>query len=266
MVPSAPTPLTDLNRSHEEGLQTINLSSDEEEEKGASSPLAEGGTESLTDLHEESLPDLGSDRLERSRVDKFKRSSLKKVDSLKKALSRSNIEKQINKIVPPEQRQKIKKSFTPNHPKSPTSKSSSFKVTPMTFNVKKEREGDPDYAQEPESSPRNLSPVEVPPIGGPDGELHLAELHSPEKTNGDERHSPSTPGSADGEASGAEDGGDLENGPSVTLAEEEVEKEEDDGAVNNVENGEEDNEEEAKEPRSVEEASPASAATVEQTS
>lgn len=271
-IPSAPTPLTDLNRSHEEGLQTINLSSDEEEEKGASSLLAEGGTESLTDLHEESLPDLGSERLERSRVDKFKRSSLKKVDSLKKALSRSNIEKQINKFVPPEQRQKIKKSFTPNHPKSPTSKSSSFRVNPMTFNTKKVRDGDPDFSQEAESSPRNLSPVEVPPIGGPDGELHFAELHSSEKTNGDENHSPPTPGNADGEASGAEDGGDLENGPSVTLAEEEVEKKEDDGddAVNNIENGEEEEEEEkeeAKEPRSAEEPSPtSSAATIEQTS
>ncbi|KAK1902815.1 Caveolae-associated protein 2 [Dissostichus eleginoides] len=75
------------------------------------------------------------------RSDKFKRNSLKKVDSLKKAFSRQSIEKKMTqittKIVPQEQREKIKKSFTPNHPKSPTAKASSFKVSPMTFNVKK---------------------------------------------------------------------------------------------------------------------------------
>ncbi|XP_026127594.1 caveolae-associated protein 2-like [Carassius auratus] len=262
--PSAPTPLTDLNRSQEEGLQTISLTSDDDEEKGATSPLAEGGDDSL-DLHEESFPGLGSERLERSRADKFKRSSLKKVDSLKKAFSRSSIEKKINKIVPPEQREKIKKSFIPNHPKSPSSKSSSFHVSPMTFNVKKVRNGDADSSQQPGSSSRNLSSVEVPNIGGPDGELPLAELHSSgEKTNGDDLHSPSTTGSGDGEVFITDEGGDLDNGPSATLAEEEVDKEDDD-TDGNEENRKEKKSEE-KDARPAEEASvspPSTAATVE---
>lgn len=231
------------------------------------SPLAEGGNDSLVDLHEDSFPGLGSEHLERSRADKFKRSSLKKVDSLKKAFSRSSIEKKINKIVPPEQREKIKKSFIPNHPKSTSSKSSSFRVSPMTFNVKKVRDGDPDSSQQPGSSPRNLSPVEVPNIGGPDGELPLAELHSPiEKANGDDHHSPSTPRSTDGEVFVTDEAGSLENGPSATLAEEEVDKEDDD-TDDNDENGEE--EEEEKESRPAEEvpvSPPSTAATVELTS
>ncbi|XP_051998774.1 caveolae-associated protein 2-like [Xyrauchen texanus] len=268
---SSPTHLTELNRSQDEGLQTISLSSDEEEEKGASSHLAEAGTDSLADLHEDSLADFGSQRFERSRADKFKRSSLKKVDSLKKAFSRSNIEKKINKFVPPEQREKIKKSFTPNHPKSPTSKSSSYKVSPMTFNVKKVRDGDADSTQQPEKSPRNLSPVEVPSIGGPDGELPLGDLHSPgERENGDDHHTPSTQGSADDEVSVTEEVGDLENGPSSKLAGKEV-KREDNDADDNKENGEEELEKQVKEkePRPVEEASApptSTAATVEQTS
>ncbi|XP_016380904.1 serum deprivation-response protein-like [Sinocyclocheilus rhinocerous] len=261
IAPSAPTPLTDLNRSQDEGLQTISLSSDEDEEKGATSLLAEGGDDSL-DLHEESFPGLGSERLERSRADKFKRSSLKKVDSLKKAFSRSSIEKKINKIVPPEQREKIKKSFIPNHPKSSSSKSSSFRVSPMTFNVKKVRDGDADSSQQPGSSPRNLSLVEVPNIGGPDGELPLAE-----KANGNDHHNPSTPGSGDGEVFVSDEGGDLENGPSATLAEEEMDKEDDD-TDDHDENGKEEEEEE-KDARPAEEASvspPSAAATVELTS
>ncbi|KAF4109093.1 caveolae-associated protein 2a [Onychostoma macrolepis] len=253
--PSAPTPLTDLNRSQDEGLQTISLSSDDDEEKGATSPLAEGGDDSL-DLHEEKFPGLGSERLERSRADKFKRSSLKKVDSLKKAFSRSSIEKKINKIVPPEQREKIKKSFIPNHPKSSSSKSS-------TFNVKKVRDGDADSSQQPGSSQRNLSPVDVPNIGGPDGELPLAELHSSgEKTNGDDLRSPSTPGSGDGEVFITDEGGDLENGPSATLAEEEVDKDDEDSDGND-ENGKEEEEEKDKRPAEASVSPPSTAATVE---
>ncbi len=261
--PSAPTPVTDLNCSQDEGLQTISLSSDDDEEKGATSPLAEGGDDSL-DLHEDSFPGLGSEHLERSRADKFKRSSLKKVDSLKKAFSRSSIEKKINKIVPPEQREKIKKSFIPNHPKSSSSKSSSFRVSPMTFNVKKVRDGDADSSQQSGSSPRNLSPVDVPNIGGPDGELPLAELHSSgEKTNGDDLRSPSTPGSGDGEVFVTDEGKRSictvhENGPSATLAEEVDKNDDTDG---NDENGKEE-----KDARPAEEASvspPSTAATVE---
>uniref|UniRef100_A0A8C2GC13 Caveolae associated protein 2a n=1 Tax=Cyprinus carpio TaxID=7962 RepID=A0A8C2GC13_CYPCA len=267
IAPSTPTPLTDLNHSQDEGLQTISLSSDDGEEKGATSLLAEGGDESL-DLHEESFPGSGREHLERSRADKFKRSSLKKVDSLKKAFSRSSIEKKINKIVPPEQREKIKKSFIPNHPKSSSSKSSSFRVSPASINVKKVRDGDADSSQQPGSSPRNLSPVEVPNIGGPDGELPLAELHSSvEKANGDDHHNPFTPGSGDGEVLVSDEGGDLKNGPSATLAEEEVDNEDDD-TDDHEENGKEEEEEE-KDARPAEEASvspPSTAATVKLTS
>ncbi|KAK7154117.1 hypothetical protein R3I94_007475 [Phoxinus phoxinus] len=267
--PSSPTPLPDLNRSQEEGLHTVSLSSDDDEDKGAMSPLPEGGNDSLVDLHEETFPGMGSERLERSRADKFKRSSLKKVDSLKKAFSRSSIEKQINKIVPAEQREKIKKSFVPNHPKSPSSKSSSFRVSPMTFNVKKVRDGEPDSSQQPGSSARNLTPVDLPNIGGPDGELPLAELHSPsEKANGDDHHSPSSPGSADGEVFVTDEAGDLKNGPSATLAKEEVDKEDDDDTDDHDENGKEEEEEE-KESRPAEGvpvSPPSTAATVELTS
>ncbi|XP_077072361.1 caveolae-associated protein 2a [Siphateles boraxobius] len=269
IAPSSPTPLPDLNRSQDEGLQTVSLSSDDDEEKGAISPLAEGGNDSLVDLHEESLPGMGGERLERSRADKFKRSSLKKVDSLKKAFSRSSIEKQINKIVPAEQREKIKKSFIPNHPKSSSSKNSSFRVSPMTFNVNKVRDGDVDSSQQPGSFPRNLTPVDLPNIGGPDGELPLAELHSQsEKANGDDQHSPSSPGSADGEVFVTDKAGDLENGPSATLAEEEVDKEDDDYSDDNDGNGKEEEEEE-KESRPAEGvlvSPPSTAATVDLTS
>ncbi|XP_067299908.1 caveolae-associated protein 2a [Pseudorasbora parva] len=268
IAPSSPTPLPDLNHSQDEGLQTISLSSDDDEEKGAMSPLAEGGDDSMADLHEDSFPGLGNERLERSRADKFKRSSLKKVDSLKKAFSRSSIEKKINKIVPPEQREKIKKSFTPNHPKSSSSKSSSFRVSPMTFNVKKVRDEDPDSAKQSGSSPRNQTSVELPNIGGPGGELPMAELHFPsEKANGDDHRSPSTPGSADGEMFVTGEAGDLENGPSATLAEEEVDKEDDDTDDDKDENGKE--EEEEKESRPAEEvpvSPPSTVATVELTS
>ncbi|KAG9271281.1 caveolae-associated protein 2a [Astyanax mexicanus] len=259
---SPPASAMDTNHSHDEGLQTISLSSEEDE--GAASPLAEGSTEPLGELHEEDLlPGMGSDRQERSRADKFKRSSLKKVDSLKKAFSKSSIEKKINKLVPPERREKIKKSFTPNHPKSPTTKSSSFRISPMTFNVKKVRDGDGEAAQ-PESSPTSLTTVSIPTMGGLDGEVPVAEVHvEEEKANGKEP-STSTPGSADGGLSVTEDA-DLDNGPTATLAEEEVlqDQEEDDeddhedGADENRGAGEEEEEEESR----PEPASTMSAAT-----
>ncbi|KAF7709875.1 hypothetical protein HF521_016725 [Silurus meridionalis] len=172
------------------------------------------------ELHEDEFPGPDSDRLEWSRTDKFKRSSLKKVDSLKKAFSRSSIEKKINKIVPPERREKIMKSFTPSHPKSPTNKSSSFRVSPMTFNVKKTRDGE---GEAPLAVAENAT-VEVPPMGGPDGQLPMAEVHNEEEKFNGKEHSPSSTGSADG-ASATEDA-EFENGPTDKVAEEEVEEEE----------------------------------------
>ncbi|KAM9850581.1 caveolae-associated protein 2a [Aulostomus maculatus] len=183
-------------RGQEEGLQTISLSSDDDESlaihKEEGSMLECEGAE-------------GTSRNFERRADKFKRSSLKKVDTIKKAFSRQSIEKKMNqittKIVPPEKRDKIKKSLTPNHPKSPTAKASSFKVTPMTFNVKKVRDGEV-------SSPEMVSPgegahVEIPPLECLDGEIPLAEVHAQGGVMGEmqEMLSPSTPESMKAELS-----------------------------------------------------------------
>ncbi|XP_070693862.1 caveolae-associated protein 2a [Pempheris klunzingeri] len=155
-------------RTQDEGLQTISLSSDDDDYLAEH---REGG-----EMHEgEDLMAVGSSHTFERRADRFKRSSLKKVDSLKKAFSRQSIEKKMTqittKIVPPEKREKIKKSLTPNHPKSPTAKSSSFKVSPMTFNVKKVRDGEvPAHEEE--------AHVEIPALESFDGEIPLAEVHT----------------------------------------------------------------------------------------
>lgn len=132
----------DGNRSQEGGLQTIDLSSDEDV-----------GLEAELEEEEACLHDL--ENMEKSRAEKLKRSSLKKVkkkkvqsavtvgrtgvtvprfrqvDSLKKAFSRQNIEKKMTKIgtkiVSAEQREKIKQ------------KTSSLKVSPLTFHIRKVR-------------------------------------------------------------------------------------------------------------------------------
>ncbi|KAK2839518.1 hypothetical protein Q5P01_013258 [Channa striata] len=159
-------------RTQDEGLQTINLSSDEDDDLTAHqidedmlSGEAAGG---LSPVHFE------------RRADKFKRSSLKKVDSLKKAFSRQSFEKKMTqittKIVPPEKREKIKKSFTPNHPKSPTAKTSSFKVSPMTFNVKKVRDG--DGTKQDLGTSGEEAHVEITPLENLGGEIPLPEVHT----------------------------------------------------------------------------------------
>ncbi|XP_051260965.1 caveolae-associated protein 2a [Dicentrarchus labrax] len=165
----------DGSRAQEEGLQTISLSSDEDDY------LAEHPDgEEMLDV--ENAVGLGTSRTFERRADKFKRSSLKKVDSLKKAFSRQSIEKKMTqistKIVPPEKREKIKKSLTPNHPKSPTAKSSSFKVSPMTFNVKKVRDG--EGSPQDMCSPGEEAHVEIPALGSLDGDIPLAEVHTQE--------------------------------------------------------------------------------------
>lgn len=172
--------------NQEEGLQTISLSSDEDELTLREESLLEG----------EAAMGTSSVAFER-RADKFKRSSLKKVDSLKKAFSRQSIEKKMNqittKIVPPEKREKLKKSLTPNHPKSPTAKTSTFKVSPMTFNVKKVRDG--EEPTQDIASPGEEAIVEIPPLGSLDGEIPLAEVHTHEGLVNQvhEELSPSTP-------------------------------------------------------------------------
>ncbi|XP_020849249.1 caveolae-associated protein 2 [Phascolarctos cinereus] len=119
----------DENKSLEETLHTVNLSSDDE-----------------IPNEEDALEDSTEEKVEESRAEKIKRSSLKKVDSLKKAFSRQNIEKKMNKlgtkIVSMERREKIKKSFTTNHQKTSSGKSSPFKVSPLTFGRKKDHEGE----------------------------------------------------------------------------------------------------------------------------
>ncbi|KAJ0070607.1 hypothetical protein NL108_016858 [Boleophthalmus pectinirostris] len=156
-------------RSPEEGLHTVSLSSDEDDELNLHRELPEEGGDADSTLG------LGSSRPYERRADRFKRNSLKKVDSLKKAFTRQNIEKKMNqittKIVPPEKREKIIKSLTPNHPKSPTARASSFKVAPMTFNVKKMRDG---QTPTPEASPSSAAAhVEIPPLGSPDKDIRM---------------------------------------------------------------------------------------------
>lgn len=172
-------------RGQEEGLQTISLSSDEDVNLAAHPEEDE--------MLECEIA--GTSRGFERRADKFKRNSLKKVDSLKKAFSRQSIEKKMNqittKIVPPEKREKLMKSLTPNHPKSPTAKTSSFKVSPMTFNVKKVRDG--------ETPPQDMASfeegahVEIPAL---DCESPL-EMHTEEGVVCEiqEMLSPSTPDS-----------------------------------------------------------------------
>ncbi|OBS81796.1 hypothetical protein A6R68_24214 [Neotoma lepida] len=121
--------LADENKSLEDTLHNVDLSSEDE-----------------LPCDEEALEDSAEEKMGESRAEKIKRSSLRKVDSLKKAFSRQNIEKKMNKlgtkIVSVERREKIKKSLTPNHQKASSGKSSPFKVSPLSFGRKKVREGE----------------------------------------------------------------------------------------------------------------------------
>lgn len=150
----------DENKTLEETLHTVELCSDDEM------------------FHEEDdVDDSAEEKTEESRAEKIKRSSLKKVDSLKKAFSRQNIEKKMNKIstkiVSPERREKIKKSLTVHHQKSSSSKSSPFKVSPLTFNVKKVREGEsPAEAEDRPTETTSNNQAEN------EDEMSFADMHS----------------------------------------------------------------------------------------
>lgn len=161
-------------RTQDEALQTVSLSSEDDIDFSQAHRLDE-------EMLECEAVAIAPVKFER-RADQFKRNSLKKVDTLKKAFTRQNIEKKMtqisSKIVPPEKREKIKKSFTPNHPKSPTSRSSSFKVSPMTFNVKKVRDGETPTPQISQSVEEIR--VDIPTLTGLDGEIPSAEAHTPE--------------------------------------------------------------------------------------
>lgn len=117
------------NKSLEETLHNVELSSDDD-----------------LPCDEEGLEDSAEEKLEESRTERIKRSGLKKVDSLKKAFSRQNIEKKMNKlgtkIVSVERREKIKKSLASTHQKASSGISSSFKVSPLSFGRKKVRDGE----------------------------------------------------------------------------------------------------------------------------
>ncbi|NWW95418.1 CAVN2 protein, partial [Rhynochetos jubatus] len=149
----------DENKTLEETLHNVELGSDDEM------------------FHEEDdMDDSAEEKTEESRAEKIKRSSLKKVDSLKKAFSRQNIEKKMNKIstkiVSPERREKIKKSLTVHHQKSST-KSSAFKVSPLTFNVKKVHEGEtPAEAEEKPTETTSSNQAEN------EDEMSFADMHS----------------------------------------------------------------------------------------
>lgn len=180
----------DGSRTQEEGLHTISLSSDEDED-----PAVPKEDEELLEYEEGVCS--GTSRPYERRVDKFKRSSLKKVDSIKRALTLQSFEKKMNqigtKIVPPEKREKFKKSLSPGHPKSPAAKSSSFKVSPMTFHVKKVRDG--EVPTQEVTSPEGEAHVEIPAMDSFDGEIPLAEVHTQEGMVEEiqEMLSPSTP-------------------------------------------------------------------------
>lgn len=150
----------DENKTLEETLHTVELGSDDEM------------------FHEDDdVDDSAEEKTEESRAEKIKRSSLKKVDSLKKAFSRQNIEKKMNKIstkiVSPERREKIKKSLTVHHQKSSSSKSPAFKVSPLTFNVKKVREGEsPAEAEDRPTETTSNDQAEN------EDEMSFADMHS----------------------------------------------------------------------------------------
>ncbi|NXW67333.1 hypothetical protein DUI87_04288 [Hirundo rustica rustica] len=150
----------DENKTLEETLHTVELGSDDEM------------------FHEgDDLDDSADEKTEESRAEKLKRSSLKKVDSLKKAFSRQNIEKKMNKIstkiVSPERREKIKKSLTVHHQKSSSSKGSGFKVSTLTFGTKKGREGEsPTEAEDRPSETASNDQAEN------EDEMSFTDMHS----------------------------------------------------------------------------------------
>ncbi|XP_072903065.1 caveolae-associated protein 2a [Hemitrygon akajei] len=148
----------DENKDVEVSHPSLELSSDED-------------IHDLEDNDEEKL-----EKLEQSRAAKIKSSSLKKVDSIKKAFSRENIEKRMNKfgtkIVSPERREKIKKSLSSSQQKSQSGKTSSFKVMPMTFKVKKPKNGETP----PQSPSDAVITLEPDASAIAEGEVH-PELH-----------------------------------------------------------------------------------------
>ncbi|KAM7375626.1 hypothetical protein PAMA_014640 [Pampus argenteus] len=149
------------NQLQEGGLSTIDLSSDEDV-----------GLEAEPEEEEAWPQDL--ENMEKSRAEKLKRSSLKKVDSLKKAFSKQNIERKMTKIgtkiVSQEQREKLKQ------------KTSNLKVSPLTFSIRKPRSSSDSQppeasAQTGESLPAE-SHIQLSPLGSTEQEVTFTEVHT----------------------------------------------------------------------------------------
>lgn len=169
-----------VNEEHAEEEQRIQLSSDEEVE--------------IEEIIEE------------SRAERIKKTGMKRVDDIKKAFSkekmektkvktkenlektkqniektRVTLEKKMNKlgtkIVTAERREKmktsrdkLKKSFTPDHPVYARSKTAVYKVPPFTFYVKKIRDGEVE-----------VQATEMVEVGGEEGEnTELLRRESPD--------------------------------------------------------------------------------------
>ncbi|XP_041638017.1 caveolae-associated protein 2-like [Cheilinus undulatus] len=152
--------VVDGNRSQESALHTIDLSSDEDVGLDA-------------EVEEEELWPQDLENMEKSRAEKLKRSSLKKVDSLKKAFSKQNIEKKMTKIgtkiVSAEQREKIKQ------------RTSSLKVSPLTFSIRKPRSSSdsrpPDSSPQPAEAVPAEAEVQLSPLSM-DQDLPFTEVHA----------------------------------------------------------------------------------------
>ncbi|CAL8288295.1 unnamed protein product [Lota lota] len=209
------------NPAHEEGLHTIDLSSDED--VGLEAELEEEGEE-LYDL----------DHMEKTRAEKIKRSSLKKVDSLKRAFSKHNIEKKMTKIgtkiVSQEQRDKIKKSLSSNQQRA------HFKVPPLSFSLRKPQTGSESQPAEPQApaqtgdSPSTEAHIELSPLAIADEQLPFTEVHSQlapggaeerEEERGEEKErEEESSGFLEGEASMVSEGVTVEYSLSATLPQE----------------------------------------------
>uniref|UniRef100_A0A8C9XT13 Caveolae associated protein 2b n=1 Tax=Sander lucioperca TaxID=283035 RepID=A0A8C9XT13_SANLU len=171
---------------------------------------------------------------EKSRTEKLKRSSLKKVDSLKKAFSRQNIEKKMTKIgtkiVSMEQRDKIKQ------------KTSSLKVSPMSFSFGKHRSGSDSHPaeaslQEEEAVIPEETDVQLTSPGSTDQEVAFTEQEvafTKQEVSFTEVHAQLAPAEQvekEEEKEGKEKGGEEEEKGDEEEKGEEEEKEEEEGDV-----------------------------------
>ncbi|XP_078508770.1 caveolae-associated protein 2-like [Lissotriton helveticus] len=142
---------SDEKTKPEEIWHTVDLSSDEE----------------LARAEEGRDDDSVDEKTGESRAKKIRRSGLKKVDSLKKAFTRQNIEKTMNRLVPPEKREKIKKSLSPSLRKKSMSGSESKGEDPTTTNEK-------SIPEEEVAAPQEGKPEEPAPASDP-GKTSLSE-------------------------------------------------------------------------------------------